>query len=133
MNVSWRELGPGYDLDMVIFRELIPEMFRPGANASFDDDSGDYYAIFWVPEDGKQRVFSILGMPSKDVDAAIDMLWTDDARWGIGRDYDDPTKFCATYPGHGDQDAGWEIADTPALAICRAYLAWKEFLKGQSK
>lgn len=66
---------------------------------------------------------------SSDLNNAVKLwkIWPD-YRWGVCPDYDDPTKFSATYPGHGDQDAGQEAADEPALAACRAFLAWRKVL-----
>ena len=65
---------------------------------------------------------------SQDANAAL-ALWDVDYRWAVYPAYPDDYdkgRFCATFPGHGDQDAGDEYADTPALAIVQAWLAWKD-------
>lgn len=111
-RIDWRTLPAGRELDRVIAERL-----------------GDYTPYINV---GGRVIENFPPAYSTDANAALS-LWSDDYRWSISptevsADFpvEDESRFQASYPRSGNPDRSHEWADTPALAICRAWLTWQE-------
>ena len=125
-TVDWRALPAGGAVDRIIAERLGYTVHR-GADLWYYLQAPDgshvcnYCGIAALAWDGVPAY-------STDANAAL-ALWDNDSRWAVYPAWIEDKgrgKFCATFPGYGDQDAGDEYADTPALAIVRAWLQFTE-------
>lgn len=104
---NWREMSAGRDLDKIVAKRL----------GHVDPTNGEYL----VPKFAAGWEFC--PYYSTDANAAL-ALWTDDPKWSVFPDPDQPGKFCGVCPGLLEYDAGIETGDSPAHAIVKSWLLW---------
>lgn len=80
----------------------------------------------WIIPDEDTIWYTRVAQYSTDLNAAV-KLWGDDYRWGLTVDDETPALFGASWPSYSDQGCGYEVAGTPALAICKAWIAWMDW------
>lgn len=125
VTTNWREMEAGRELDKEIARRVI------GVPVTFDDYGGDEGILIYRDgiDDRHGICYDELAHYSTDLNAAFaltriepcDFNMNIRAVGGWHVNFSDATKSNAGAWGEGLVDD-----DQPALAICRAFLAWKE-------
>lgn len=129
-SVDWRTLPAGRVLDRVIAERLgwtLIGFDDPFWRHRQRDDAavGDY----WRTSEGARKLPAF----STDANAAL-TLWGLNSHWSLNPDANDNGVHFEGYYPYADNEYGemCELADTPALAICRAWLAWMDAKEGKA-